>query len=143
MEIRRSYNRLISAMGFPFLVRWHLYIESGPRLLRPRISNGPRRFTNARLYKITPIITSQCVRRVKNTRNLCILNVYYFIHSFIGEIILLNRQSNHAHFHSRKYTRKHRLPNGHRVVSALSVFVIDLGCVFSFNIDTLNSSLGN
>ena len=29
-EIRRSYDRLISAMGFPILVRWHLYIESGP-----------------------------------------------------------------------------------------------------------------
>ena len=30
MEIRQSYNRLISTMGFPVLVRWHLYIESGP-----------------------------------------------------------------------------------------------------------------
>ena len=32
MEIRRSYDHLISKMGFPILVRWHLYIESGPRL---------------------------------------------------------------------------------------------------------------
>ena len=31
MEIRRSYNRLISTMGFPILVRRHLYIESGSR----------------------------------------------------------------------------------------------------------------
>ena len=31
MEIRRSYDRLISTMGFPILVRWHLYIESKPR----------------------------------------------------------------------------------------------------------------
>ena len=31
MEIRRSWDRLISTMGFPILVRWHLYIESGPR----------------------------------------------------------------------------------------------------------------
>ena len=30
MEIRRSYDRLISTMGFPILVRCHLYIESGP-----------------------------------------------------------------------------------------------------------------
>ena len=30
MEIRRSYDRLISTMGFPILVRWHLYIKSGP-----------------------------------------------------------------------------------------------------------------
>ena len=32
MEIRRSYDRLNSTMGFHILVRWHLYIESGPRL---------------------------------------------------------------------------------------------------------------
>ena len=31
MEIRWSYDRLISTMGFPILERWHLYIESGPR----------------------------------------------------------------------------------------------------------------
>ena len=27
VEIRQSYDRLISTMGFPVLVRWHLYIE--------------------------------------------------------------------------------------------------------------------
>ena len=32
MEIRRSYDRLISTMGFPILVRWHLCIESGPSI---------------------------------------------------------------------------------------------------------------
>ena len=32
VEIRRSYDRLISTMGFPILVRSHLYIESGPWL---------------------------------------------------------------------------------------------------------------
>ena len=31
MGIRRSYDRLIVTMGFPILVRCHLYIESGPR----------------------------------------------------------------------------------------------------------------
>ena len=31
VEIRRSYDRLISTIGFPILIRWHLYIESGPR----------------------------------------------------------------------------------------------------------------
>ena len=30
VEIRRSYDRLISTMGFPILVRLHLYIELGP-----------------------------------------------------------------------------------------------------------------
>ena len=29
MEIRRSYDRLISTMGFPILIRRHRYIESG------------------------------------------------------------------------------------------------------------------
>ena len=33
VEIRRSYDRLISAMGFPILIRRYLYIESGPWLL--------------------------------------------------------------------------------------------------------------
>ena len=32
VEIGRSYDRLISTMWFPILVRWRLYIESGPRL---------------------------------------------------------------------------------------------------------------
>ena len=29
VEIRRSYDRLISTKGFPILIRWHLYFESG------------------------------------------------------------------------------------------------------------------
>ena len=33
VEIRWSYDRLISPMGFPILVRRYLYIESGPRWL--------------------------------------------------------------------------------------------------------------
>ena len=32
VEIRRSYDRLFSTMGFPIPVRWHLYIDSGPWL---------------------------------------------------------------------------------------------------------------
>ena len=34
MEIRRSYDHLISIMGFPILVRRHFYIESGPWLFK-------------------------------------------------------------------------------------------------------------
>ena len=30
MEIRRSYDRLISTMELPILVRRHIYIELGP-----------------------------------------------------------------------------------------------------------------
>ena len=44
-------------------------------------------------------------------------------HSYVFDIIALNIKSNHAHFHSRKYTRKCRLQNGHHVVWARSVFV--------------------
>ena len=32
--VRRSYDHLISTMGFPILVRWHLYIESGPSIFQ-------------------------------------------------------------------------------------------------------------
>ena len=41
MEIRRSYDRLISTMGFPIPVRRHLYIESGPwSLWRVKCNTG-------------------------------------------------------------------------------------------------------
>ena len=40
VEIRRSYDRLISTMGFPILVRWHLYIESGPRFVLTSMATG-------------------------------------------------------------------------------------------------------
>ena len=30
MEIRQTYNHLISTVGFPILVRWVIYIELGP-----------------------------------------------------------------------------------------------------------------
>ena len=36
MEIRRSYDRLIATVGFPILIRRHLYIESGPRCYSDR-----------------------------------------------------------------------------------------------------------
>ena len=34
VEIKWSYDSLISTMRFPILIRWHLYIESGPWLLQ-------------------------------------------------------------------------------------------------------------
>ena len=36
VEIRWSYGRLISTMWFPILIRWHLYMESGPRHQQPQ-----------------------------------------------------------------------------------------------------------
>ena len=44
VEIRRSYDRLISTMGFPILVRWHFYIESGPKSKQLIYRSGSRRF---------------------------------------------------------------------------------------------------
>ena len=38
VEIRESYDRLISTMGFRILEKWHLYIESGPRTRVPNRS---------------------------------------------------------------------------------------------------------
>ena len=46
VEIRRSYDRLISTMGFPILVRWHLYIETGPSQFYP--------YPSGLLHKIAP-----------------------------------------------------------------------------------------
>ena len=41
VEIRRPYDHLISTMGFPILVRWHLYIESGPWCWNWNIAGEP------------------------------------------------------------------------------------------------------
>ena len=46
MEIRRSYDRLISTMGFPVLVRRDLYIESGPRCLGTSFDIMPDQISN-------------------------------------------------------------------------------------------------
>ena len=55
MEIRRSYDRLISTTGFSILIRRHLYIESRPRLrlcssLRERWMLSPSGAIPGRLY---------------------------------------------------------------------------------------------
>ena len=49
-EIRRSYDRLISTMIFPTLVRWHLYIESGPWIRRLRCTQNVTDFTKHSLF---------------------------------------------------------------------------------------------
>ena len=49
VEIRRSYDRLISTMGFPIPVRRHLYIESGPR------SNTPENIITIDPYDAVPM----------------------------------------------------------------------------------------
>ena len=54
MEIIRSYDRLISTMGFPILVRWHLYIESGPWL--PNYYPFDRSASLMPLIKVQPVL---------------------------------------------------------------------------------------
>ena len=51
VEIRRSYDRLISTMGFPILVRRRLYIESGPWFLQDIRDNG--RLSHSRPHSLT------------------------------------------------------------------------------------------
>ena len=50
MEIRRSYDRLISTMGFPILARRHVYIESGPG---PRLASCVARRQSPVSYRHT------------------------------------------------------------------------------------------
>ena len=65
VEIRWSKDRLISTMGFPILVRWHLYIESRPWSLGPgaeawKFNRTP--FWNVTLGPVLEIPTGPLVR---------------------------------------------------------------------------------
>ena len=44
-ELTRSYDCLVSIMGFSILVIWHLYIEAGPRFLMRRF-DACKRYQN-------------------------------------------------------------------------------------------------
>ena len=75
MNIRRSYDRFISTMGFPILVRWHLYIESGP----------------SSVYQILFVIHTYSIpilRRVSVSCELLITNVIYYVMQVRPYIIL-------------------------------------------------------
>ena len=63
MEIRRSYDRLISTMGFPILVWRHLYIESGPWSLWGEIHHWIMSFLHKGpiMGKVLPVMVSSCV----------------------------------------------------------------------------------
>ena len=64
MEIRRSYDRLISTMGLPILVRWHLYIESGPTLLTVHtllLFYPPCITPKGGKHRITIVTTRMCI----------------------------------------------------------------------------------
>ena len=95
MEIRRSYDRLISTIGFPIyiLVRWHLYIESVPQCIKRsaifdhsptpiRYINTVKPVCNDHLYNeiynvIYSIMWFNDDRRYQFTRanNLCLLEL--------------------------------------------------------------------
>ena len=53
VEIRLFYDRLISTMGFPILVRWHLYIESRPSSFTGIGSKAPM-FLEHAVARVTP-----------------------------------------------------------------------------------------
>ena len=42
VAIRWSHNCLVSTMGLPILVKWHIYIESGPRASTHKINDSKR-----------------------------------------------------------------------------------------------------
>ena len=53
VEIRWSYDRLISTMGFPIPVRWHIYIESG---LRSQLCHYTVTFATETLQILPPFL---------------------------------------------------------------------------------------
>ena len=57
VEIRRSYNRLISTMGFHILLKYQLYIESGPSAINLliRCNSGGAERRHARLQTINTL----------------------------------------------------------------------------------------
>ena len=86
--IKYKYDRLISKMGFPILVRRHLYIELGPRSLSIRLSVATvlRAYpcTSSCLWVIPPDCTSEWTHRYHKVKTLFqsnndIMLVYYYI----------------------------------------------------------------
>ena len=70
VEIRRSYDRLISTMGFPILVRRHLYIESGPWYLFLIIPQG---FIRHVRNKLMYLLSGELCINVFTTVSICCL----------------------------------------------------------------------
>ena len=69
VEIRWSYDRLISTMGFPVLVRQHLYIESGPWSLSLEVA--VKYVYRARTYLFITMPTNvPAIGTINNTHNL-------------------------------------------------------------------------
>ena len=71
MEISWSYNHLISTMGFPILIRWHLYI--GPSYLHNGISYTDKMTSLYWIRALVPfvnILSSAMLMMMLNDRNL-------------------------------------------------------------------------
>ena len=78
VEIRRSYDRLISTMGFPILEKWHLYIESRPGRAFP---TDPWMTWPEAIFPTTPIyeiLWVLCVWRTRVSLNLPANDWYIF-----------------------------------------------------------------
>ena len=77
MEIRRSDDRLISTMGFPILVRQHLYIESGPRICQRQIKiqstpnhNNQEDLSSVRIARQRRYAAAKTIRNWRNLQGL-------------------------------------------------------------------------
>ena len=80
MEIRRSYDRLISTMGFPILVRLHFYIES---------AFATRSFFQGCLYSVHPIKYAHSLGLLLFLAELLFFNnIYIIIYVFVLNIYL-------------------------------------------------------
>ena len=71
VEIRWSYDRLISTMGFPILIRWHIYIESGPRARNSMLGCICCQCTETRFH--VPSILLKVLTKIHFTPNLSTL----------------------------------------------------------------------
>ena len=75
---RRSYDRLISTMGFPIPVRWHLYIESEPRYHSWSWFNYYV-YTRQTEYRIQRLIIGPFYRRLSH-HNLNFMPISFYCH---------------------------------------------------------------
>ena len=92
VEMRRSYDRLISTMGLHMLVRWQLYIESVPWSLLTCIKLNTIHICLLHPQRIYP--HDGCLRTPKMPpSNLILLNTP--IGRFVQGLVLLKNNSNH------------------------------------------------
>ena len=91
MEIRRSYDHLISTMVFPIPVRRHLYIESGPWTLMS-IDIRTWMVTYIIIFCVN-VITCPCPNPDTGLANLCTVYPKKYAHGFVVFCFVVVMQS--------------------------------------------------